>query len=102
MSKILLAIMCISTLLLALPSYAEKEKAKKQDFKCYLDSTAGDKVMFFRWLEEEKLKQQAGLIAQKVTSGGQDIYIKSVMECVLLGQPFKSAKANKLDEKTVR
>ncbi len=100
MSKILLAIMCISALLMALPSYAEK--AKKQDFKCYLDSTAGDKVMFFRWLEEEKLKQQAGLIARKVSSSGQDLYIKSVMECVLLGQPFKSAKANKLDEKTVR
>lgn len=100
MNKRLFVAVCMSWLLWGLPSYAAS--GKKQDFKCYLESTAGDKVMFFKWHEDDKLKQQAGLVAQKVTSGGQDVYIKSVTECVPLNEPFKRAKANELDKKTLR
>ena len=77
--------------------------AERQDFKCFVDSTVGEKIIFFSAEEKDKLKQQAALVASQLNRESHNrFYVKHVYECVTLDEAFKATKAKALDEQTVR
>ncbi|GIU09886.1 hypothetical protein TUM4261_18940 [Shewanella sp. c952] len=85
-------------------AYAEEAKVSKQDFKCYVDTTIDEQVVFYRWQENKAASLMASLPASRAAENerGQSAYIKDVYECVALKENFSSLKAQKLDSVTLR
>ncbi|MEZ9196452.1 TapY2 family type IVa secretion system protein [Shewanella sp. 10N.286.54.B9] len=84
--------------------YAEEEKISKQDFKCYVDTSINEQVVFYRWQVDKAASLMASLPASRAAENerGQSAYIKDVYECVALEEDFSSIKAKKLDRATLR
>ncbi|WP_299793910.1 TapY2 family type IVa secretion system protein [uncultured Shewanella sp.] len=77
--------------------------SEKQEYKCYVDTTDGAKVVFYRWQKHEfdiKFASLAG--RQNVNNKGKKYFIKDAMECVTLNEEFSSSRAKKLDLQTLR
>jgi len=77
--------------------------SEKQEYKCYVDTSDGAKVVFYRWQTHEfdiKVASLAG--RQNVNNKGKKYFIKDVAECVALNDEFSSSSAKKLDLKTLR
>ena len=73
----------------------------KNDYKCFIEGTRGEKIVFYRW-KEDKLKLNMAKLVGSTNVDGQNnqFYIKSVEECVTFSQDFSSRRAMKLDNKT--
>ncbi len=97
-------LLCLVAMSIAISGFAIAEQNshfKKQDYKCYLETTLGYQMAFFgRWKENEVQLQMAKLIAKKLP--GEGGYIKSVEECVGMNEVFTLDGAQKLDEITLR
>ncbi len=77
--------------------------SEKREYKCYVDTTDGDKVVFYRWQTHEFELKVASLAGrQNINNKGKKYFIKDVAECVALNDEFSSNRAKKLDLKTLR
>lgn len=73
------------------------------DYKCYIETTNGFDITFYKWKTSTTQLMQAKLPATKYKDvNSKDVYIKDVVECVILDEKFKSKNAKDLDNKTVR
>jgi hypothetical protein len=72
------------------------------DYKCYLKTSFGHEIGFYRWHEKLYVQEVAKLIASKMQTSDGDVYIKEVIECTKLDQDFGRPDAILLDKKTVR
>jgi hypothetical protein len=72
------------------------------DYKCYLKTSFGHEIGFYRWHEKLYVQEVAKLIASKMQTADGDVYIKEVIECTKLDQDFGRPDAILLDKKTVR
>ena len=90
----------VSLLLFALSTSAFA--SEKQDYKCLINSTDGDKVVFYRW-ETKKIKLKiAALVGRSnMNKKGKKYYIKNVDECVVINQDFESADGQNIDKITL-
>ena len=92
------------TLLLALflasSVQAVEPEVRKQDYKCYVETTVDHRIEFFHWQVDSLQKLQNKLVAMQVYTKNRHVraYIKDVIECAPLDVPFKNAKARALDE----
>lgn len=85
-------------LILSVPVLA----SEKQDYKCFVKSSGGDKVLFYRWeVKGVKFKAAALIGSASKDKRGKTFYIKSVQECVGINQNFKSADAQATDKITL-
>ena len=92
----------LMSLLLAVFSSSLVFASEKQDYKCYVNSTDGDKIVFYRWqVTEYKLKAASLPGRINVNKDNKKYYIKDVHECVLLNEEFTLGLAQKLDRATV-
>ncbi|WP_065187439.1 TapY2 family type IVa secretion system protein [Shewanella woodyi] len=74
----------------------------KQDYKCFVNSTDGDKVVFYRWKADELKLKMAKLVGRTNTNKrGKKYFIKEVQECVNINENFESAGAQKVDKVTL-
>ena len=72
--------------------------SEKQDYKCYVNSTDGDKIVFYRWqVKEYKLKVDSLPGRINVSKDNKKFYIRNVHECVLINETFTLGRAQKLD-----
>ncbi|QSX34741.1 TapY2 family type IVa secretion system protein [Shewanella avicenniae] len=77
--------------------------AAKVSYKCYLETTKGHEVAFYRWSDENIVSKVAGLSASKRKDNkGKTYYVKQAVECVPQSEEFSSKAAQKLDKKTLR
>lgn len=89
-------------LLLAVFSSLAVYASEKQEYKCYVDSTDGEKIVFYRWqVSEYKLKSASLPGRMNVSKDNKKYYIKDVHECVLIDEEFTKGRAQKLDRATV-
>jgi hypothetical protein len=73
------------------------------DYKCFVETTKGIDITFYKWKPATTELMQAKLPATKYKDvNSKDVYIKDVVECVELDEKFKSKSAKDLDKKTVR
>ncbi|MPY20995.1 hypothetical protein FM037_21355 [Shewanella psychropiezotolerans] len=79
---------------------ADDKKAEKLEYKCYLKTTKGYEIAFYRWEVKNFTRNMAKLPSRKLP--GKRIYIKDVEECVELDASFTLGAAQKLDEETAR
>ncbi|WP_367227193.1 TapY2 family type IVa secretion system protein [Shewanella sp.] len=85
-------------LLLAVFSSSLVFASEKQDYKCYVNSTDGDKIVFYRWqVKEYKLKVDSLPGRINVSKDNKKFYIRNVHECVLINETFTLGRAQKLD-----
>ncbi|MBW8184438.1 TapY2 family type IVa secretion system protein [Shewanella nanhaiensis] len=76
--------------------------SEKQDYKCFVNSTDGDKVVFYRWKTDELKLKMAKLVGRTNTNKkGKKYFIKEVQECVHINDTFESADAQKVDKVTL-
>ncbi|MCW3173434.1 TapY2 family type IVa secretion system protein [Shewanella subflava] len=98
MIKYISVLTCFTLCSLSLPV-----SAAKQDYKCYVNTTKGSKVLFYRWQEKDAQLRSARIVGKQLTDNkGKKYFIKEVEECVLLSQDFKSEKAKEQDKQTLR
>ncbi|GGI68881.1 hypothetical protein GCM10009332_02480 [Shewanella gelidii] len=79
--------------------------ANSSDYKCYLETTQGVQVSFFKWNDKKATLRQSKLLASQVSVSNkinQKAYVKKVVECVKLEQEFQSPAAKKYDAVTLR
>ena len=89
-------------LLLVVFSSVAVYASEKQEYKCYVNSTDGDKIIFYRWqITEYKLKVASLPGRINVSKDNKKYYIKDVHECVLMNETFTLGRAQKLDRATV-
>ncbi|NRD72812.1 hypothetical protein HQQ94_06025 [Shewanella sp. VB17] len=76
--------------------------SEKQDYKCFVKSTDGDKIVFYRWQVKEIKLNIATLVGRtNKNNKGKTYYIKTVDECVTIEQDFNAIDAQKMDKITV-
>ncbi len=76
---------------------------KASDYKCYLETTRGYQIGFYRWKDNQKAILMAKLVGTQTYSKDKPTpYIKEVGECVRLDDDFTSAEAQALDKMTAR
>jgi len=89
-------------LLLAVFSSLAVHASEKQEYKCYVDSTDGEKIVFYRWqVSEYKLKAASLPGRMNVSKDNKKYYIKNVHECAFMDEMFTIGRAQKLDKSTV-
>ncbi|MGI2257740.1 TapY2 family type IVa secretion system protein [Shewanella sp. GXUN23E] len=75
----------------------------KRDYKCYLNTTIGEQIGFYRWPVKQRNLLMAKLVGSQAFSNSKPTpYIKEVIECVGLDDEFSTAPAQALDKQTVR
>lgn len=68
--------------------------SEKQDYKCFVKSTDGDKIVFYRWkIKEVKLNISTLVGRTNTNKKCKKYYIKTVDECVSIEQDFHSVFA---------
>ena len=98
MMKYISVLSCLTLCSLALPVIAAK-----QDYKCYINSAKGSKVLFYSWQEKDVELRAAKIVGKQLTDNkGKKYFIKSLEECVPLSQEFTSEKAKEQDKRTLR
>ncbi|GGI72070.1 TapY2 family type IVa secretion system protein [Shewanella gelidii] len=77
---------------------------ERSDFKCYLDTTIGPKIMLFDWKKSEKAKEMNRLVAKRLEepNSNQAFHVKKVIECRVDSKSFRNAKAFAIDDRIVR
>uniref|UniRef100_Q0HS91 Uncharacterized protein n=1 Tax=Shewanella sp. (strain MR-7) TaxID=60481 RepID=Q0HS91_SHESR len=100
MMKLILGILLVVQPVLTL---AATQSQSMQDYKCHVNLSKGDKVLFYRWKISEVNLKAAGLPgAQRKSSDGKKYFIKDVVECVPLTQDFTGEESKLLDAGTLR
>ncbi len=73
------------------------------EYKCYLETSKGHEIGFYRWINDNINSKIAALVASKRQDNkGQYYYVKQAIECVPLADDFSLKAAQKLDKKTPR
>lgn len=100
--KVILA-MAGTMLMVFSHSSAAEQVAQKQDYKCYLETSRGEQIGFYRWPVKKHTFLAARLVGTQAFSNSNDKpFIKEVVECVGLDDNFSNAKAQALDKATAR
>lgn len=98
------AYLCLAAMLL--PNIVSAEtlpRTEKMDYKCFINSSIGNQVLFYSWPIKEFELKVASLPSKQFTDRkGRKVFIQSVEECVSINEPFISNKAQKQDRLTVR
>ncbi|PKG57175.1 hypothetical protein CXF83_17650 [Shewanella sp. Choline-02u-19] len=96
--------LCLLAILLPSFSWAATlPRTEKMDYKCFIKSSAGNKVLFYNWpIKEFELKMASLPSKQYSDKKGRKVFIQDVEECVAINDAFASKKAQKQDELTVR
>lgn len=84
--------------------WADETAPKKIEYKCYLDTTLGYQIAFYKWDAKNRQRNTARLPTKKMPYAGPNkrAYIKDVVECVELDASFSHSLARSLDDKTAR
>ncbi|EDQ00656.1 TapY2 family type IVa secretion system protein [Shewanella benthica] len=100
----LLSYVSLLALVYSASTWADDAAPNKLEYKCYLNTTLGYKIAFYKWDVKNKQRNIARLPAKKVpySSPGKRAYIKEVEECVELDATFSNGLARSLDEITAR
>jgi hypothetical protein len=72
------------------------------EYKCFLETSFGNEIGFYKWAENKRVIEMARLPATKMQTSDGAVYIKEVLECVPLEQDFGRPDAIILDKATVR
>lgn len=96
--------LCLLAILLPSFSWAATlPRTEKMDYKCYIESSVGSKVLFYNWpIKEFELKVVSLPGKQFINKKGRKTFIQDVEECVRLDDVFTSNKAQKQDKLTLR
>uniref|UniRef100_Q0HXK2 Uncharacterized protein n=1 Tax=Shewanella sp. (strain MR-7) TaxID=60481 RepID=Q0HXK2_SHESR len=77
------------------------EKEKRQDYKCYLETNQGAKLMRFSWFESKAEQYQLSLPGTKLPRLPRDkpiaLYAKTVLECVKNTESFTLEEAKQAE-----
>ena len=91
----------LSILFLSFGASAEK----REDFKCYVETNQGDKVVRFSWLPSKTKLYMAKFVGQRLSKAGEGsplpLYIKTMVECVKSEQTFEKAEAQVMEKMTL-
>ncbi len=89
-------------LLLSVFSSVAVYASDKQEYKCFINSTDGEKIVFYQWkVNEYKLKAASLPGRINFNKKNKKYYIKDVHECVIINETFTMGRAQKLDRATV-
>ncbi|KFZ38264.1 hypothetical protein HR45_07190 [Shewanella mangrovi] len=96
--KILISSLLITTSILSTNAFAARVS-----YKCYLDTSKGKTIAFYRWDATNVNAKVASLVATKVhRADGKSYYVKEALECVPQSEDFASKAAKRLDKQTLR
>ncbi|MCT8864622.1 TapY2 family type IVa secretion system protein [Shewanella xiamenensis] len=77
------------------------ETEKRQDYKCYLDTNQGFKLMRFSWFESKVNEYLLTLPGTQLPRLPRDkpipLYAKAVLECVKMSEPFTLEQAKQAE-----
>ncbi|WP_338592134.1 TapY2 family type IVa secretion system protein [Shewanella khirikhana] len=91
----------IVVLIVSFSSFAGGEEFKS--VKCYVNTSQGEKIVFYSWKEKDLAKNIPKLIGKRLQDErGNPNYIKQVYECVTSNQRFNSMGANRLEKNALR
>jgi hypothetical protein len=78
---------------------------QREDFKCYVETTQGHKLLRFSWLPSKTKNYMAKFVGKRVSHSGQGnsvpLYIKTMLECVKSQQSFNKPEAREVEEMTL-
>ena len=96
--------MCLAVMLLPNIVVAETlPRTDKMDYKCFINSSIGHRVVFYSWPIKEFELKMASLPSKQFTDRkGRKVFIQSVEECVAINESFISNKAQNQDRLTLR
>lgn len=78
------------------------QAAKYVDYKCYLDTTAGKKVIYFTWKQSKVRTRLANMVTKKITVDGDTrVMVKQKLECIKADKTFSNKEAYKIDSQLV-
>ncbi|MCG9695995.1 TapY2 family type IVa secretion system protein [Shewanella sp. Isolate11] len=99
MIRFIMSVTCVLAMAMSQPVLAAK-----QDYKCFINSSAkGHQVVFYRWDSKDLQQKAASLVGkQRTDNKGKKYFIKSVEECVPLSEEFSSKQAKAQDKRTLR
>ncbi len=93
----------LAVLLPSLVSAETLPRTDKMDYKCFISSSIGHKVLFYSWpIKEFELKMASLPSKQFSDRKGRKVFIQDVEECVAVNESFQSTQAQKQDQLTVR
>ena len=73
----------------------------REDYKCFLLTTQGERVLNFSWQPSLVKRYQHQLVGTKMPaqphSNGMPLYVKQVYECIKIIEAFKSSKARQFE-----
>ncbi|ACA85660.1 TapY2 family type IVa secretion system protein [Shewanella woodyi] len=97
--KKLLWVISLCCLWLSFSTTAEE----RADYKCYVDTNQGHKVVRFSWYPSKTKLYMARFVGKRMTSdkGSQPLYIKSMLECVNVTQSFNKPQARAVEQRTL-
>ncbi|MEC4728273.1 TapY2 family type IVa secretion system protein [Shewanella sp. D64] len=100
MRNIFLAV-SLSVLPLSFSTLAEE----REDFKCYVETTQGEKIVRFSWDPSKTKLYMAKFVGKRLSKSGQGsplpLYIKSMIECVKAEYTFEKSQARALEKVTL-
>lgn len=75
----------------------------RADYKCYVDTNQGHKVVLFSWYPSKTKLYMAKFVGKRVPSdkGSVPLYIKSMLECVNVSRSFTKPQARAVEERTL-
>lgn len=77
------------------------ENEKRQDYKCYLETNQGFKLMRFSWFESKVNEYLLTLAGTQLPRLPRDkpipLYAKAVLECVKMSEPFTLEQAKQAE-----
>ncbi len=99
--------MSINKILINLSLYSllvfSSDVMSKTDFKCHVNTSEGDKILFYHW-DNKSVTKKAAMLTGKAQKGkkGKKFYIKNATQCIPLSETFKEKDAQILDKQTAR
>ncbi|MCH4293323.1 TapY2 family type IVa secretion system protein [Shewanella sp. 3B26] len=74
-----------------------------QDVKCFVQTSLGDKVVFFNWPVRQVAKNTYHLVGKGLgREKGVENFVKKVTECVPMEKKFSNHLARELDKHTLK
>ncbi len=68
------------------------------DYKCYLETTAGNKVVYFSWEKSKVQTQLANIVTKTITvDGSVRAVVKHRIECTKAKNSFSNKEASVID-----
>ncbi|RYV02561.1 hypothetical protein SOPP22_08515 [Shewanella sp. OPT22] len=96
--KTLVLIATLSLITFSSVASAEQRVA----YKCFLETTLGNKVIYFHWAKSKVKKRLANLVTSSVPiQGKQRAIVKHKVECIKAAKKFSNKEAFEIDAKNV-